>query len=70
MKVKQLSNGSYAVFEGEKYFPHTVTLTKRMAEVNRLWMVGQRAQRTIDRVDKELEKLGAFNERDPHDYLA
>ena len=70
LTIKQLKNCQWAAFSGEKYFSDTVRSTEAEARIARLKQIGCEAQRTIDEVDRQLEKLGALDPSDPHGYLA
>jgi hypothetical protein len=70
IKTKQLQNGKWAVFVKNKYYPNTVRDTEIEARVERLYNIARKAHATIDDVDRELQKLGAYDEDDPHGYLA
>jgi hypothetical protein len=70
IKTKQLQNGKWAVFVKNKYYPNTVRDTEIEARVERLYSIARKAHDTIDDVDRELQKLGAYDHDDPHGYLA
>ena len=70
LKIKQLQNGKWAAFKGARYFTNTVRDTEREARIARLEEIGREAQARIDSVDRQLEKLGALDSKDPHGYLA
>ena len=70
LNIKQLKNGQWAAFSGEKYFSETVRSTEKEARIARLHQIGCEAQGVIDEVDSQLEKLGALDLSDPHGYLA
>lgn len=71
LNVKQLADGKFAAFAGKRaVYTNTIRDTEREAKIARLHQIGQDAQAVIDRVDAELRKLDAYDERDPHGYLA
>lgn len=70
LKIKQLQNGKWAAFTGVRYYKNTVRDTERAARIARLEEIGREAQDVIDAVDRELEKFGALDPKDPHGYLA
>ena len=70
LTIKQLQNGKWAAFTGAKYYTNTVRDTEREARVARLEEIGREAQDVLDAVDNQLRKLDAYDERDPHGYLA
>ena len=69
LNVRQLASGQWAAFSGAAYWTSTVADTEKEARIKRLQDIGRDAQETIDSVDKELEKLGALDTKDPHGYL-
>jgi len=70
LTIKQLQSGKWAAFTGAKYYKDTVRHTEREARIARLEAIGREAQVRIDAVDRQLEKLGALDAKDPHGYLA
>lgn len=70
LNIKQLENGKWAAFTGTKYYTATVRDTEREARIARLEEIGREAQDVIDAVDRQLDKLGALDAKDPHGYLA
>ncbi len=69
LTIKQLANGQWAAWTGKKYYKATVSATERDARIARLQEIGRSGQDLIDAADKELEKLGALDQADPHGYL-
>ena len=70
LTIKQLQSGKYAAFKGAKYSTGTVRDTEREARIARLQEIGREAQDVIDAVDRNLDKLGALDSKDPHGYMA
>ena len=70
LKVKQLQNGKWAAFKGKGYYVDTVRDSEKEARIARLQEIGREGQDRIDAADRELQKLGALDEKDPHGYLA
>jgi len=69
IKTKQFKDGKWAVFTGERYYLNTVSDTELQARIKGLQAHGRRGQDMIDAADRELEKLGALDPKDPHGYL-
>ena len=53
--AKQLDDGTWAVFEGKKYWPHTVSETKEAAH---LWAIKKSAIWHRTQMDKLEEEFG------------
>lgn len=69
--TRLIAPGKWAACYGaHRYHPGTVRDTEQAARVARLEEIGREAQDTIDEVDRQLDKLGALDARDPHGYLA
>lgn len=62
LTIKQLKDGRWAAWTGNKYFTDTVAATADEARVLRLKQIGREAQDTIDAVDRGLEALGALDD--------
>jgi len=71
LNIRQTKDGQWAHFIGaNKYYLASVRPTEREARIEALRERAREAQDVIDAVDSALRKLGALDERDPHDYLA
>jgi hypothetical protein len=60
--AKPINATEYAVFAGSSYFTHTVTTNENDAKIQAAMKTAHWHQAQMDKMEKVLEKLGAFDD--------